>query len=360
MPRTLPQPETVEIETADGVVLRCRRYRRPGARAFVCGHGQASCGYEFDLPLAGFQLSQTLYDLGYEVWLVNFRGAGHAPWRSDEGGWRNSGDELGALDLPAVIDRVVEETGQAPFYFGHSYGGMALYAYLQGAVMERGSITVTRDDEVARERNKKIAGGLTAGSPLAMSDDAPDWRERLRRHPWVQSLMRRVERYLIRRSKTRPVIQIGRLSLRVGFRHPLLARLVMYSPLMKIYMRPEQMGFEACGLFGTWAGGDVTCVHLAQTVQTVRKGELTTLEIEGQETLSYEEGMSNITAPLAAAAGEKDFMRPEDIKEKVLGAVSSEQTLFLPIKGCGHIDMLFHMPLAEIADWLEWAAAERS
>ena len=53
-------------------------------------------------------------------------------------------------------------------------------------------------------------------------------------------------------------------------------------------------------------------------------------------------------------------MRPVDIKERVLGAVSSENTLFLPIKGCGHIDMLFHMPLAEIADWMEWAAAERS
>ena len=119
---------------------------------------------------------------------------------------------------------------------------------------------MTRDDEVARERNKKIAAGLTAGSPMAISDDAPDWRERLRRYPRVQSLMRRVERYLIRRSKTRPVLAIGRLSLRVGFRHPLLARLVMYSPFMKIYMRPERMVFEACGLFGTWAGGDVTCL----------------------------------------------------------------------------------------------------
>jgi len=234
---------------------------------------------------------------------------------------------------------------------------MALYAYLQGAVMERGSITVRRDDEVARERNKKVAAALTAGSPLSMSDDPADWKEKLRLHPWVQSMMRRVERYLLRRSKTRPVFPIGRLSLRVGFRHPLLARLVMYSPLMKVYMRPEKMGFEACGLFGTWAGGDVTCRHVAQTLQTVRKGELTTLEIDGQETLSYADGMGNITAPLAAAAGEKDFMRPVDIKEKVLGAVSSEHTLFLPIKGCGHIDMLFHMPLLEIADWMEWAAS---
>jgi hypothetical protein len=66
--------------------------------------------------------------------------------------------------------------------------------------------------------------------------------------------------------------------------------------------------------------------------------------------------MGSITAPLAAAVGEKDFMRPTDIKENVLGAVSSSHTLFLPIKGCGHCDVLYHIPLPEVCDWLEWAA----
>lgn len=350
----LPSPETVEIETGDGVVLRCRRYRKPGARAFVCGHGQASCGYEFDLPLSGFNLAEELYRLGYEVWIMNFRGAGHVPWRSEDGAWKHSGDELGALDLPAVIDRAVAETGQPVFYFGHSYGGMALYAYLQGAVIDREEIRIKRDDAVARERNAKVAGAVTAGSPVGMADvgQSPDWMEKFRTHRWTQAVMTRMERWLVKRSRTHPVVPIGKLSLWFGFRYPRLTMLIMYSPFMKMYMRREKMGREACRLFGTWAAGDVTCAHIAQTMMTVRTGELVSYEPEGREPLRYADGMGNITAPLIAAAGEKDFMRPVDIKDKVIGAVSSERTLFLPIKGCGHVDMLYHLPLNEISDWL--------
>jgi hypothetical protein len=358
MPTILPAPQTVEIETADGVTLRCRRYRLPGARAVLCGHGQASTGYEFDLPLAGFNLAEKLYRLGYEVWIMNFRGAGHPPWNSETDGWRNSGDQQGTLDLPAVVDRVVEETGQPPFYIGHSFGGMSLYIYLQGCVPDKEDPSrVVRDPEVARERNSPVAAALTAGSPVAMAGDVPDLLERLRTHRWTQAVMLRLERWLLRRAKTKPVVRIGSLSRRFGLRHPWLARVIMSSPLMNMYMRPKNMGAEACGLFGTWAGGDVTCLHMVQTLQTVRTGELTSIDPEGNRFLRYVEGMGNITTPLAAAAGSRDFMHSLDIKEKVLGAVSSSRTLFLPIIGCGHIDMLYYLPLTEILGWMEWAAS---
>ncbi|HEY5527402.1 MAG TPA: alpha/beta fold hydrolase [Candidatus Anoxymicrobiaceae bacterium] len=357
MPAFMPTPQTVEIETADGVTLRCRRYRRPGARAVVCGHGQASTGYEFDLPLSGFNLAEKLYRLGYEVWIMNFRGAGHPPWQSDADGWRNSGDQQGTLDLPAVIDRVIEETGMPPFYIGHSFGGMSLYIYLEGCVPDPDDPTrVIRDPEVALERNKKIAAGLTAGSPITMAEEESDWMEKLRRHPWAQAVMKRVARFLIKRARRKPVIPIGRISVWFGFRHPRLTRIIMSSALLSMYLKPKNMGPEACGLFGTWAGGDVTCLHLAQTIQTVMTGELTSIDPEGNRFLSYAEGMGNITAPLAAAAGTKDFMRPIDIEKGVLGSASSERTLFLPINGCGHIDMLYYLPLTEITSWMEWAA----
>lgn len=353
----LPNAEIVEIATADGLTLRCRRYPRPGARAVVCAHGQASCGYEFDLPLAGFRLSEQLYGLGYEVWVVNFRGAGHIPWRSDECSQRDSGDHMGALDLPAIIDRVVAETGKPPFYIGHSFGGMSLYIYLQGAVMDgTESGGVHRDPEVARERNSKIAAAMTAGSPIAMASDSPEFLERVRRHRWSQAILARLERFLRRRAERRWVLPIGSMSLRIGFRHPRLARLIMSSPFAKVYLRPENMGREACGLFGTWAGGDVTLLHIAQTVRTVREGVLTSVCEEGRAPLDYSEGMVNITTPLAAAAGTKDFMPARDIKEQVLGAVSSEHTLFLPVRDCGHVDLLFNLPLPEIMSWMEWAS----
>ncbi len=358
MAPALPTPSTVEVETADGVTIRCRRYSRPGARAVLCAHGQASTGYEFDLPLSGFNLAEKLYALGYEVWIMNFRGAGSPPWNSETDGWRNSGDHQGALDLPAVVDRVVEETGRPCFYIGHSFGGMSLYIYLQGTVPDPAGnpYRFVRDEEVARERNSKIAAAMTAGSPMSMVEDEPDWTEKVRRHRWTQSLFARLERYLLERARHKPVVRIGKLAIRLGFAHPWLARLIMSSPLMNVYMRPKNMGPEACRLFGTWAGGDVTCLHLAQSIQTVRTGVLTSIDPDGNRWLDYSEGMRNITTPLAAAAGTRDFMRPIDIRDGVLGAVSSEHTLFLPIHGCGHIDMLFYLPLPEITSWMEWAA----
>jgi pimeloyl-ACP methyl ester carboxylesterase len=356
MATALPQPETVEIETADGFTLRCRRYRRQGSRAVVCGHGQASNGYQFDLPLFGFSVAKTLYELGYEVWIVNFRGAGHPPWQSDGGDWRFSGDQMGALDLPAVIDRVVEETGMPPFYIGHSFGGMSLYIYLQGVVLEGEDFSsIRRDPEVARERNKKIAAALTAGSPVGTAEGVLDTMERVRRHPWVQAIAGRLVRFLVKRSARKPLIPIGEMSIRFGFRHPWLARLIMYSPLMKMYMQPKKMGRMACGVFGTWGGGNVTCLHVAQAARTIITGGLASMDADGGSALVYADGMPDITVPIAAAAGTKDFMRPVDIEESVLDAVASEHTLLLPIQGCGHIDMVYHLPLAEVMGWMEWA-----
>lgn len=357
----LPYPQIVEINTDDNVTLRCRRYRREGARAVLCAHGQASTGYEFDLPLEGFNLAEKLYALGYEVWIMNFRGAGHPPWKSDSGGGLNSGDQQGALDLPAVIDRVVEETGQPCFYIGHSFGGMSAYIYLQGTVADADDpMRFGRDEDMARERNQKVACAMTAGSPIALSGDTPDWMEKLRRHRWTQALLKKLERRLLRRAKRKPTIAIGALSLKFGFRHPWLTKMIMSSPFMKLYLRPEMMGPQACGLFGTWAGGDVTCLHVAHTLQTVRLGDLCSMNDEGKPWLNYSEGMKYITTPLAAAAGTRDMMRATDIQAKVLGAVSSEKTLFLPLNGCGHCDMLYHLPLEEIMSWMEWAASASS
>jgi pimeloyl-ACP methyl ester carboxylesterase len=354
---SLPSPEKVEIVTADGLTLRCRRYRRDGARAVLCAHGQASTGYEFDLPLYGFNLAEKLYDLGYEVWVMNFRGTGHPPWQSDGGDWSNSGDEQGAVDLPAVIDRVIEETGKPPFYIGHSFGGMSLYIYLQGCVAAGEAATrFVCDEAVASERNSKIAAALTVGSPVAMAEDEPDWTDRLRRSVLAWRLLTRLERFLLRRARKKPVLRIADVSLRFGFRHPWLTKLIMSSPFVKMYMRPEMMGKEACGLFGTWAGGNVTMLHMAHTVQIVRTGELASIDPDGNRGVNYAQGMGSITAPLAAAAGTKDFMRPVDIEKRVVDAVSSEHRLFLPINGCGHIDMLYYLPLREIMSWMEWAS----
>ncbi|MBU1670853.1 MAG: alpha/beta fold hydrolase [Actinobacteria bacterium] len=358
----MPNPETVEIQTADGVTLRCRRYRKPGARAVVCGHGLASSAYAFDLPLYGFNIARVLYGLGYEVWLVNFRGAGHPPWRSDDGGWGGAGDELGVFDLPAVIEHVYRETGRPVFYTGHSFGGMSIYVYLQGAAMEPGDPErkVHRDPAEARRRNRMVAGALTVGSMSVLVDDPrPPLLERISRFPRVRRVLKRFEDWLIRRAFRKPGLAIGRMSRRLGFRHPLLAGLVMSSPFLDLYMVSRNMGFEACRLFGIWAGGDVAVREVAQTVRDIRTGEFSSYAPEGHEPFDYGAGMGEITTPLVAAAGTEDFIRPLHVKGGVIDRISSERKRFIEMKGYGHVDMLYHLPYAEIMAFLEEGAGQQ-
>ena len=353
-----PDARIVEVRTGDGATVRCRRYARPGARAVVCGHGLASSGYEFDLPLTGFNLADVLYRRGYEVWIVNFRGSGSYPWISDAGDWHHSGDQLGCFDLPAVIDRAVEETGRPVFYMGHSFGGMALYMYLQGCVIDGGKPRVRQDADVAARRNDLIAGAVAVASPVSMAEGT-DPMDRLRLHPAVQASFRFVERWLRKRDRKRPRVPVGEMALEFGYRHPLLAKMIMSSPLMQMYLVPRNMGGEACRLFGTWAGGDVSALQIAQTVQTIRLGQLdcTMEDDEDEPCYCYKDGMSAITTSLVAASGGKDFLQPKHIRDGVIEAVSSEHKLEVSIPGAGHVDLLYQIPVVPIMEWLEERAS---
>ena len=65
---------------------------------------------------------------GYDVWLGNYRGntysRGHCTLRPDQKEfWKFSWDEMGKYDIPAMIDHILNETGQKKlFYIGHSMG----------------------------------------------------------------------------------------------------------------------------------------------------------------------------------------------------------------------------------------------
>ena len=246
---TFPERVVFEVEAEDGAVLRGNRYPRPGGRAVVCGHGLASTNYEFDLPLAGFNLAEKLYAMGYEVWAVNWRGSGHSPANSGARDWRHSGDWPGAVDLPAIMAAVEVETsgtGKRPFYFGHSFGGMTLYAYLQGTFIDRrDSFRVKRDPDLARERNARLAGAVTAGSPVSMHGYEVDLIEKVRRSQPAQAYFKGMERLLMRLDRTSPRLPLSELALGFGLEHPRAAQLIMTSPLASFYLQPRNMGREA-------------------------------------------------------------------------------------------------------------------
>ncbi|PCJ36658.1 MAG: hypothetical protein COA99_13155 [Moraxellaceae bacterium] len=114
-------------------------------------------------PMRYHSLAHYLWTQGYDVWLANFRGTGRGDFQSDRGGKYSNIDVLAAFDVPAAVDKVVEVTGQWPVIGGHSTGGMATYAYLQGVTidakifMEEKYIPhMVSDPELVAERNANI------------------------------------------------------------------------------------------------------------------------------------------------------------------------------------------------------------
>lgn len=81
-------------------------------------------------------LAYVLADAGYDVWLTNARGntysRGHVELDPDEKEfWQFSWHEMGVYDLPAVIDHILYETGQAQLtYLGFSMGTTVFWVML--------------------------------------------------------------------------------------------------------------------------------------------------------------------------------------------------------------------------------------
>ncbi|MBC7248281.1 MAG: alpha/beta hydrolase [Actinobacteria bacterium] len=175
--------------TADGVDLALKRYRpdpqapfRKGRQPVILMPGLLSNMNEFDVctppgerynvklpstlapwaqgdpyiardPMRYYSLAHYLWNQGYDVWLVNYRGEGKGSYVSGGmGGY--SIDDLGVYDVPAAVEKVYEVTRRHPVYIGHSMGSSMAYIFLQGARYEDAPDPhVVSDPALVRERN---------------------------------------------------------------------------------------------------------------------------------------------------------------------------------------------------------------
>ncbi|KAK3921362.1 Lipase 3 [Frankliniella fusca] len=120
--------EEHSVRTQDGYLLGLFRIPRPGRPAVLLYHGLLNSSADLVLLGRGRALPQLLYAAGFDVWLGNARGTAasqrHEWLRPNQAEfWDFTWHEIGTLDLPAVIDYVLAETGQATLhYVGHSQG----------------------------------------------------------------------------------------------------------------------------------------------------------------------------------------------------------------------------------------------
>ena len=122
--------EVHEAITADGFLLQLHRIPSQGEPVLLM-HGllcSSYCWVTSGPDSLGFLLS----DLGYDVWLGNFRGTKysrqHTSLNPDEDAefWRFTLHELGVNDLATMIGTVIEISGKTSLSFvGHSMGTTA-------------------------------------------------------------------------------------------------------------------------------------------------------------------------------------------------------------------------------------------
>ncbi|GIW43651.1 MAG: hydrolase [Candidatus Binatia bacterium] len=145
-------PRLYWARTKDGWRLALHRYCPPSEThrtpVILC-HGMSSNRWDMDGP-GSISLARHLYSKGYDVWVVELRGAGRSTkptwWNGKRYNW--SFEDYVYHDAPALLRTVLRETQAAKVHWiGHSMGGMIAYAILMSPLAE------------------KIASAVTLGSP---------------------------------------------------------------------------------------------------------------------------------------------------------------------------------------------------
>ncbi len=168
----LPTPahERQTAATSDGWELALYRYlppggARPGREPVILCHGMLSNRFNVDLD-ARTSLARYLSSRGFDAWVMELRGHGGSR-RAKGAGQRPFDwdlDDYIRRDIPAVIDAVRDRAGaERVHWFGHSMGGMLLYAYcsLDGSTRAFKSAVLT--DAPASFTPMRGRGGVPLG-----------------------------------------------------------------------------------------------------------------------------------------------------------------------------------------------------
>uniref|UniRef100_A0A8R1UGZ8 glucuronosyltransferase n=1 Tax=Pristionchus pacificus TaxID=54126 RepID=A0A8R1UGZ8_PRIPA len=135
--------DQVVVQTDDGYLLTLFRIKHGRTVCssilgppFVLAHGLGASADHFLMNPPESNPAFILADAGFDVWLLNFRGAkyskNHVQYNQNSSEfWRFSWDQMAQYDLPASIDAILRINGaDRVYYAGHSQGTTILFAKL--------------------------------------------------------------------------------------------------------------------------------------------------------------------------------------------------------------------------------------
>ncbi|MCO4747732.1 MAG: alpha/beta fold hydrolase [Proteobacteria bacterium] len=148
VPPSMHPAEVVRVQTEDNWTLDLRHYPGDGPPVLLV-HGMGANHYNWDYT-EEVSLATTLGADGWDVWIPELRGDPGSEAPSKRARRNFSFDDHAVFDLPAHVDTVLSETGEAQLYWvGHSMGGILLYTGM-------------------RDYPDKIAGGVAVCSPVTL------------------------------------------------------------------------------------------------------------------------------------------------------------------------------------------------
>jgi pimeloyl-ACP methyl ester carboxylesterase len=162
--------ELHRVRCADGVVVAAKRFRArtpDGTRlSVICLPGLGTDSHNFDAP-APLGLARVFADAGHDTWAVDLRGTGQSTMTFSR--WVGvTFDDFIGLDVPAVVDHVLEVTGAPQVVLvGHSMGGMVAYGAMSSGLGSKIAAVIAIASPLGFPRGFEVAPFLKLLLPLA-------------------------------------------------------------------------------------------------------------------------------------------------------------------------------------------------
>ncbi len=397
-------PEVVETVTADDLVLRMLHYPNPGGKPVILQTGFTANHLAMDMPVEGYSIASWFHARGYDVYVSNLRGHGTDAVRSEapaDCAW--TFDDFVAYDVGAIINCVRERSGQAPFWVGHSMGGMVAYGYLQGAhyedvvvdqhwqrhglfdweLVDDRAPRIVADPLLAAERQSQLAGLVTISSPprlvwetyitwwnwpLWLFDGDKFWSYNLIVDQLAHDTGAQIAVSLLDCIPLEDVVDFMTTDIRaIPFVGDLLADFLAWvfdeiadSFLLVDIFVEDNMDDEVLNVFVTQAFDNISSRVTQQFMQAERKHGLRAYDHRDPlySPYRYGKGMDLIALPVLFLSGQCDKLA-NDHAIKVYGfdAVASEDRTLHRVMGHGHGDIVlgtdaFDVTWGPVEEWI--------